>query len=463
VSAHPIEPTRRQAVAGTAAALAAGPALAGAPARPNILFILADDLGYADLSCYGQRAFITPVLDRLAADGLQMSQGYANSAVCSATRTALITGRYQHRLPIGLREPVADLVQALPDGKPTLASQLRALGYRTSLIGKWHLGAYPDHNPRKSGYDYCFGFTGGGSDYFSHSGPDKRADQGLWENETPVDRPGYLTDLLAERAIAEIGVAADRRAPFFMSLHFNAPHWPWEGPDDRAVSRSLIDVNTPLRQNDGGSLAKFGEMVRSMDAAIGRVLAAVKARGLERDTLVVFTSDNGGERFSQTWPFIGQKGELLEGGLRTPLIVRWPARIRRGSRSEQVMITMDWLPTLLRAAGGAPDPAYPPDGEDLLGVLTGSEPVRPRKLYWRYYANDQAALRDGDWKYLRLGGKEYLFDLAADAHERADLKARRPEVFQRLKADWAGWASGMLPYPPGMISESPKPAMADRY
>src|ERR1044072_3405515 len=139
-----------------------------------------------------------------------------------------------------------------------------------------------------------------------------------------------------------------------MSLHFNAPHWPWEGPNDRAVSRSLLDVKAPLRQNDEGSLAKYGEMVRSMDAAIGRVLAAVKARGLERDTLVVFTSDNGGERFSQMWPLLRQEGELRGGGIRPPLIVRWPARIRRGSRSEQVMTTMDWLPTLLRAAGGAP-------------------------------------------------------------------------------------------------------------
>jgi arylsulfatase A-like enzyme len=171
--------TRREVVAGAVAASALGPvaARAAAAVRPNILFILADDLGYADLSCYGQRGFQTPVLDQLAAAGLKLTQGYANSAVCSATRTALLSGRYQYRLPVGLFEPVADVnapAAQFPEDHPTIASLLKRQGYRTSLVGKWHLGAYPAHNPRRYGYDYCFGFVGGASDYFTHSGPYKR-------------------------------------------------------------------------------------------------------------------------------------------------------------------------------------------------------------------------------------------------------------------------------------------------
>ena len=315
--------------------------------------------------------------------------------------------------------------------------------------------------PIRSGYDYCFGFVGGSSDYFTHSGPDKRPDQGLWENDAPVDRPGYLTDIITERAVHEIGVAAAAKAPFFMSLHYNAPHWPWEGPDDAAVARTL----TNIRHNDGGSLPKYAEMVRFLDASIGKVLAEVRRRGLERDTIVIFTSDNGGERFSDVWPFTGMKGELLEGGLRVPAIVRWPARIKPGSVSEQVAISMDWLPTLLHAAGGAPDPAYPSDGRDLFPVLVEGAATVPRKLFWRYKAAEQAAVRDGDWKYLKLGGKEYLFDVVADQHERANLKDRRPDVFARLAADWTAWNRPMLPYPADSGSDNPKASgtIPDRY
>jgi arylsulfatase A-like enzyme len=205
-------------------------------------------------------------------------------------------------------------------------------------------------------------------------------------------------------------------------------------------------------------------MVQRMDAGIGQVLAALRRRGLERDTIVVFTSDNGGERFSDVWPLIGMKGELLEGGVRVPGLVRWPTAIRPGSRSDQVMISMDWLPTLLKAVGGAPDPAYPSDGEDLLEVLTGAAAARPRKLFWRYKASEQAAVRDGPMKYLKMGAHEFLFDIAADEHERADLKEARPEVFARLKADFAAWNAGMLPYPAESFSENPKSlGYADRY
>jgi arylsulfatase A-like enzyme len=456
--------TRRGVLAGGLAALAigAGPELPGEAARrPNVLFILADDLGHADLGCYGQQAFATPVLDALARAGVMLEQCYANSPVCSATRTALITGRYQQRLAVGLFEPVPNTVDeatGLPPGHPTIASLFRGLGYRTSLVGKWHLGRFPGHSPLRHGYEHYLAFESGGSDYFRHAGTTEGVARGLWEDDRPVHRPGYLTDVLADHAIGEIGRALDGGRPFFTSLHFNAPHWPWQGPGDGEVP-----PGDDPRQWDRGSLAKYAELVTAMDRAIGRVLAAIDARGAREDTLVVFTSDNGGERFSRMWPLTGMKGELLEGGIRVPGIVSWPGRIAPGSRSSQVATSMDWLPTLLAAAGGAPAADTPSDGVDLLPVLCGDAAPVARRLFWRYHAQDQAAVRDGDWKYLRIAGSEFLFDLAADTMERANRKAAEPARFARLKAAYAEWEAQMLPYGDPWRSETPKGRFPERY
>lgn len=443
--------------AGATAALSAMPRPVAGQRRgrpPNILFIMADDLGYADLSVYGRRDYRTPVLDRLAADGLLMTQGYSNSAVCSPTRVALITGRYHQRLPVGLPEPVTPGHQdlGLPADFPTLPRLLKQAGYRTSLVGKWHMGWPPAHGPLRSGYDSFFGIAVGATDYFTHrehGAPDPNQ-PGLFEGDAQIRRDGYLTELLAARAIEELRASAGR--PFLLSLHFTAPHWPWQGPGDSATSATI----TNLRHNDGGSLEIYGEMVRAMDGAIGRVLAELERQDADRNTIVVFTSDNGGERFSDTWPLRGGKTELLEGGIRVPVIVRWPERIRAGLRSDQVIATMDWLPTFVAAAGTMPSTSYPPDGENMLDVLTGMSPPRPRKLFWRFRFGDQAAARDGDWKYLRVGEQEQLYNLASDPRERANLKDRDAATFARLKADWAAWNAQMLPYPP--VPAAPAPA-----
>lgn len=459
---------RRRTVLGAALGLGTIAGLGMAAPRekrraPNILFVLADDMGYADLSCYGRRDYQTPTLDRLATQGVLLTQGYANSSICSPTRVALITGRYQYRLRVGLEEPLTskDGKVGLPPAHPTLASLLKALGYRTSLVGKWHMGGPPDFGPLKSGYDRFFGIVSGATDYFTHTLTldEHPAGGALFEGEVPVKRVGYITDLIGDRAASEIKLAAAAKAPFFISVHFTAPHWPWEGPEDEAVARTLTDS----RDHEGGSLATFGRMVRSLDANVQRILAALEASGAAEDTIVIFTSDNGGERFSDTWPFVGAKGELLEGGLRVPLIVRWPGRIAPGSHSEQVLISMDWLPTLLAAAGGAPDVRYPSDGMDLLPVLTGRAPPRPRKLFWRFKAAEQAAVRDGDLKYLKLADREYLFDVVADQRERANLRYKRPDDFARLRSDFAAWNATMLPYPAGSNSESTKENLTDRY
>ena len=236
--------------------------------------------------------------------------------------------------------------------------------------------------------------------------------------------------------------------PFLLSLHFNAPHWPWEGPGGEAESDRLAALGSPppLEDFDGGDLKTYGEMVTRMDLQIGRVLDALDKAGIGDETIVVFTSDNGGERFSDTWPFTGKKTELLEGGLRIPAILRWRETVQPGLVSDQVMISMDWLPTLAAAAGTGPDPAFPSDGMNLLPGLGGEAAPAARALYWRYHNKDQEAARDGDWKYLKIMGNSFLFEVASDPLERANLKHRHPEIFDRLVKQWQAWNAGMLPY-----------------
>lgn len=443
--------TRRQTIAGAGAGafalLAHNRAVAAwADPRPNFIYIMADDLGYADVSCYGRQDYQTPAIDNLASQGMRFTQAYANSAVCTSTRTAVITGRYQYRLPIGLEEPLTNRNVGLPRAHPTLPSLLKRAGYETALLGKWHLGQLPYYGPLQSGYDHFWGFRSGGVDYFTHKvggQPD------LWDGDTPVAQAGYLTDLLGDRAIAMLGDFAKGAKPFLMSLHFSAPHWPWEGPNDTAEAQRLDGARSPLAlfDLDGGSAKTYAGMVTRMDYQIGRVLDRLKRLGLDRNTIVVFTSDNGGERFSNTWPFSGRKTELLEGGLRIPAVVRWPGRVRAGSMSDAQIMSMDWLPTFIAAAGAKPDPAFPSDGIDLALAL-GGKVLPERPLFWRYKFNDQRAVRVGNMKYLKIRENEFLFNVVEDPLERANLKSREPGRFVALKEAWASWNATMLPIDP---------------
>src|SRR5689334_19094178 len=329
--------------------------------RPNFVFILADDLGYADLHCYGGREECSPNLDRMATEGLLFTNGYANSCVCSPSRFAIITGRYQHRLRGGFDEPIGSVSPelGLPPEHPTMASLLRDAGYATALVGKWHLGSLHWFSPLKSGYDEDFGHRTGAVDFFSHVG---FGGHDLWEGDEEVFKEGYLTDLVTDRAIDFVKRQAER--PFLLSLHFNAPHWPWETRDDEEESKR---IGNKIAHLDGGSVKTYLEMVRVMDEGIGRVLAALDEIGASENTLVVFTSDNGGERFSNTYPLVGKKMDLLEGGIRVPYIVRWPAKLPAGETYDRLAIGMDWMATFLAAAKVAPHPDYPLDGIDLFG------------------------------------------------------------------------------------------------
>ncbi len=448
-------------LAATAAASAGAARVAASANRPNIVFIMADDLGYADLSCYGSRDIATPRIDRLAREGMRFVNAYSNSPVCSATRVALMTGRYQYRLRAGLEEPLRDRTGfGLPPAHPTLPSLLRAAGYRTALVGKWHLGELPEFGPLQSGYDSFFGFRGGAVDYYTHVGTSKEKD--LWDGDVRVEQSGYLTELLGARASSLVAGLAKSVQPFLLSVHFSAPHWPWEPPGDDSEARRL--AGKPLQHFDGGSRQVYREMVESLDAQVGLVLDALSRAGASRDTIVVFTSDNGGERFSNNWPFSGRKTELLEGGVRVPAMIRWPRRIRAGGTTQQVSITMDWVPTLLAAAGVSPDIDHPLDGSSLLPVLRDRAPVQPRKLFWRYRANAQRSVRDGDFKWLRMRDNEFLFNLADDPMERANLKDRHRDVFDRLAREWEQWNGGMLAEAPESFSAGPRSSdTADRY
>ena len=440
--------TRRDVLISATASAAVVPSAIGAAQGqpPNIVFIMADDLGYADLSCYGRPDFKTPNIDRLASQGLRFTQAYANSAVCSATRTALITGRYQYRLAVGLEEPVGRREVGIPAGHPTLPSLLHQQGYETALIGKWHLGPLPKFGPLQSGYQHFWGYRGGAVDYFSHR---MAGHADLWDGDTPVHEAGYLTDLMGDRAVRSIGDFAHLGRPFLLSLHFSAPHWPWEGPGDSAESARLSGSTNVERfmDFDGGSQATYAAMVMRMDEQVGRVLQELDRLHLDRNTIVVFTSDNGGERFADTWPFTGRKTELLEGGLRIPAIIRWPGVVRPGTTSEAQIMSMDWLPTLLQAAGTRPAPNYPSDGIDIRPALAGGA-MAERTLFWRYKHLAQRACRRGDWKYLKIADNEFLFNVARDPLERANMKDRDGQRFKALRDAWTAWNATMLPLDP---------------
>ena len=424
------------------------------PTRPNIIFIVADDLGYADLGCYGGRdaSFgpVSPVLDGLAAQGLKLTQGYSNSPVCSPTRFALMTGRYQYRLRGAAEEPInsksrGSTTLGLPPEHPTLPSLLRDAGYRTALMGKWHLGYPPAFGPLRSGYDEFFGPMSGGVDYFTHCSSTGQHDLYLGDAEQQED--GYLTDLITDHGldfVRRMAGGARSGTPFFLSLHYTAPHWPWETRDDEALAQ---EVRGNLFHLHGGNIDTYRRMIHHMDEGIGRLMDLLRAEGLERDTLVVFTSDNGGERFSDNWPLVGGKMDLTEGGIRVPWIAHWPAVIAPGSTSTQTCMTMDWSATMLDAAGATAAASHPLDGRSLMPLLHDATWRNDQPLFWRMNHRGQRAMRHGPWKYLRVDGHDYLFNLEGDERERANLAPIAPERLAAMVQAWEAWEATMPPIP----------------
>ena len=414
--------------------------------KPNIIYIVADDLGFADLGCYGGRdakfGAVSPNIDSLARGGLKLTEGYSNSPVCSPTRFAMITMRYQYRLRGGMEEPINSRSKGnpklgLPPEIPTLPSLLQKSGYDTALIGKWHLGYPPAFGPIRSGYDEFYGIMAGGVDYFSHCSG--KGDHDLYVGDDEHHEIGYLTDLLSNRAVDYIerkSKSTTDKKPFFLSLHYTAPHWPWETRDDEHLAEQVKDNLFHLH---GGNVETYRRMIHHMDEGIGNIVATLKANDLYDNTLIVFTSDNGGERFSDNWPLVGGKMDLTEGGIRVPWIAHWPNQIAPGSISNQHCMTMDWSATMLDLGGAKPDPAWPIDGVSLRRILSDPNDTFDRPLYWRMNHRDQRAYREGDWKYLRVDGNDYLFNIPQDERERANLGDHEPAKLEELRLKWEAW------------------------
>jgi arylsulfatase A-like enzyme len=434
------------------------------PQRPNLIFILADDLGWGDLGCFGSLHIHTPNLDRLAAGGVRFTHAYSASPWCSPTRISLYTGRDPGRLPAGLEEPLRTRNDQLgiPHDHPCLPGLLAATGYRTAMVGKWHCGWMPWFSPLKIGFQEFFGNLDGAVDYFTHIGTLGEPD--LWEGEEPIDLDGYYTDLIADRAVDYVRRVSTGDDPFYLQVNFTAPHWPWEGRGDRDVADRIKaqfegSMIPPILHLDGGSLAKYTELVEIMDEGVGRILDVLDELEAADNTLIVFCSDNGGERYSFMWPFKGEKGDLTEGGIRVPCIARWPAALDGGQWSDGYHNTMDWTATFLDAAGASADSALPLDGISLLPWLVDGEAHPQHPLFWRI--TSQGAMRLGNYKYLYdarnapvLGNwprfpfdRHQLFDVSGDGRECADLAGTHTEIIAKLRGVWEAHARELLPYP----------------
>ena len=406
--------------------------------RPNIIYIMTDDMGYSDLSSYGRKDYTTPNLDKLASQGIKFVNAYSAGPLCTPTRTAFMTGRYPAKTPVGLIEPLTptkrDSTFGLTTEFPSIATLMKASGYETALIGKWHLGFMPQHSPVKNGFDYFFGIHSGAADYISHKGDGRTHD--LYENDSLVYPVGYLTDLFSQKAIAFI--KQQHIKPFFLTLTFNAPHWPWQGPTDKPYNDS-VDFRK------GGSPTIYAAMMKSLDDEVGEIMKTLDDKQITNQTIVIFTNDNGGERYSDNGGLAKAKSTLWEGGIRVPAFVRWPNKINAGITTLQVAVTMDWTATILSVGKAKVNSNFPLDGIDLMPIMTEQKKTVARTIYWRTFQRDkQKAIRDGKWKYLQDEKGEYLFDLVADFGEQNDLKEKQAVIFNRLKKMYAKWETTVL-------------------
>lgn len=415
--------------------------LAASADKPNIVLLFADDAGYGDFGFQGSRHFKTPHLDGLAKSGVRLSQFYVSASVCGPSRAGLLTGQYQQRFGFiennvpGIMSPNGRLdgqEMGLPLEIPTLGNHLQRLGYRTAVFGKWHLGIADRYHPLQRGFDEFVGFRGGARSFFPYPSdklPDigRRLERGF---QNFSEHQGYLTDVLADEACDFIERNRDRS--FFAYVSFNAVHTPMQAdPKDKDEFPQL-----------SGKRRTVAQMTQSLDRACGRILATLNRLGLDDNTLVVFTNDNGGPtnaNASSNFPLAGTKATQLEGGIRVPAVVRWPTALKSGAVYSHPTSTLDLLPTFVRAAGGDLSAIQTLDGVDLIPYLTGAQQGRPHQtLYWQM--DTRAAIRDGDWKMMRFPDRPaHLFDLAEDPSEQNDLADMHPELVKSLYKKLFAW------------------------
>jgi arylsulfatase A-like enzyme len=415
----------------------AAPASSAESGRPNVLVIVADDLGYADLGFQGGKDIPTPRLDALCKSGVRCTNGYVSGPYCSPTRAGLLTGRYQTRFGHEFN-PGGGADVGLPLSETTLADRLKAVGYKTGWVGKWHLGSADKFHPMKRGFDETFGFLGGAHPYFPERGaPIYRGGEVVAEKE-------YLTDAFAREAVAFLD--RHKQETFFLYLAFNAVHTPMHATEDRLKLFPAIEDKTRHT---------YAAMTLAMEEAVAKVLDKLRAEQLEENTLIFFISDNGGPTMqgttingSRNTPLRGSKRTTLEGGIRVPFVVSWKGRLPAGQTYDKPVIQLDILPTALAAAGVAVQTEWKLDGVNLLPYLTGKDTGTPHDvLYWRF--GEQMAIRQGDWKLVRYdpvadgergrATPAKLYNLAADIGESKDLAATEPEKLKQLESLWQKW------------------------
>ncbi|MCC6245202.1 MAG: sulfatase-like hydrolase/transferase [Gemmatimonadaceae bacterium] len=412
-----------------------------AAARPNVVVIMTDDMGYGDLPSYGGKDIKAPNINGLARAGVRFTQFYANATMCTPTRAGFITGRYQQRYGPAVEQALGGVSSASAErglvatGR-SLPQLLKNSGYATALIGKWHLGYTSAYSPNAHGFEEFFGIKSGYVDYYQHTDGAGRPD--LFENATPITAQGYMTDLITERAVAFL--EKHTNTPFFMDVAYTGPHWPYQPPDQPSVARNNARHLMP-HDSATSTRADYVAMVERVDRGVGQIVATLKRLGLEQNTMVIFTNDNGGEWLSNNTPFYHGKWTLWEGGLRVPTIIKWPGRVPAGRVSSQVGITMDLTASILAATN-----ATVPDSTRLEGInlipLLASTPVE-RTLFWRTDAGGrtQAAARKGYWKIVVDGTHTMLFDLRTDVQERRNVAAQQPAKVRELWLALQAWSA----------------------
>lgn len=403
-------------------------------AKPNFVVIMADDLGYGDLSPYGGWIKV-PHLEALAASGMTFSDFHSSGNVCSPTRAGLMTGRYQQRANIPgvvFADPKRDVhYHGLQSEEVTFAELLRDAGYSTAIFGKWHLGYFPKYNPVHQGFDLFRGYVSGNVDFFSHV--DQAGVFDWWQQDRLQQEEGYTTHLITQHAVKFIEDNRDR--PFCLYLPHEAPHYPYQGPNDPPLRSVGGDFDLNGERKD--IKAAYSEMVVEMDKGVGEVVATLKRLGLSENTLVLFFSDNGANKNGSNGPLRGAKGSNWEGGHRVPCIATWPGKITAGSKTDQLSISLDVMPTLLEATGVTAPKERPLDGKSLLSVLLGERSLGHRQLVW-----NGKAIRDGQWKLI-VGGKGSkgvgLYDLSDDIGEQKNVAKQHPERTEKLLAALKEW------------------------
>ena len=412
--------------------------------RPNIVLILADDLGYGDLACYGSTVNRTPHIDSLAAGGLRLTDFHSSGPMCSPTRAATLTGQYQQRFGRMFDTALGskDRESGLPHAAVTVAELLKDQGYATACFGKWHLGYHPPWLPPDQGFDLFRGLASGDGDFHTHI--DRSGNEDWWRNNEIEMVQGYTTDLLTQYSVDFIRDHRDQ--PFFLYVPHLAIHFPWQGPQDpphRQKGLSWHDDKWGVIPNRANVHPHVKAMIESLDGGVGRILAALRQWKLQENTLVVFTSDNGGyltyaggfANISSNGPLRGQKTDLYEGGHRVPAIFYWPGKIRPAV-TDQIAHSVDLLPTFVALAGVHPQKVQT-DGVDLGPLLFSGKQLPERMLFWR--ARQLRAVRKGQWKLFMNGKTTELYDLRNDLGEQRNLASKSPALVQELADEWSRW------------------------